>query len=161
MGFLASLFGASVNHIYAPVSGNALPLNQVQDPAFATGLLGKGIAIIPAEGRIVAPCDATVDTLFDTAHAITLLCDFGAELLIHVGLDTVNLKGRHFIAHVQSGQKVKKGQLLIEFDLEAVKAEGYDPVTPVVICNSEIYRTISTYTGKQVSQGDAVIKVSL
>lgn len=160
MGFLSNLFGASVQHIYAPVSGTAIVLNQVQDPAFATGLLGKGIAIMPSDGKVVAPCDATVDTLFDTAHAVTLISDFGAEILIHIGLDTVNLKGKFYTAHVQNGQQVKKGQLLIEFDLDAIKAEGYDTVTPMVICNSEHYRTISTYTGKQVSRGDAVIKVS-
>ncbi len=160
MGFLSNLFGTSVQHIYAPVSGTAIVLNQVQDPAFATGLLGKGIAIMPSDGKVVAPCDATVDMLFDTAHAVTLISDFGAEILIHIGLDTVNLKGKFYTAHVQNGQQVKKGQLLIEFDLDAIKAEGYDTVTPMVICNSEHYRTISTYTGKPVSRGDAVIKVS-
>lgn len=160
MGLLGKLFGTSVKYIYAPVSGMAIPLNQVADPAFATGLLGKGLAIRPSEGAIVAPCDATIDMLFDTGHAVTLISDFGAEILIHVGLDTVSLKGKHFTPRVEKGQQVKKGQLLIEFDLSAIKAEGFDTITPVVICNSEHYRSISTHTGKPVRTGEAVIKVS-
>lgn len=160
MGFFANLFGGAAGCICAPVTGASIPLSQVADPAFAAGLLGKGVAILPTEGRIVAPCDGTVDMLFDTAHAITLISDFGAEILIHVGLDTVNLKGRHYTAHTKNGESVKKGQLLMEFDLNAIKAEGYDTVTPIVICNSEIYKTVSTYTGKPVTAGEAVIKVS-
>ena len=160
MGFLAKLFGVSMCYIGAPVAGNAVALHQVSDPAFATGLLGKGVAIEPSEGRIVAPCDATVDMVFDTAHAVTLKNDYGTEILIHVGLDTVNLKGKYYTAHVKAGDTVKKGQLLIEFDLRAIQKAGYDTITPVVICNSDAYRTISTHTGKPVAAGEAVIKVS-
>lgn len=160
MGFFGKLFGTSVCYIGAPVAGNAVALHQVDDPAFAAGLLGKGVAIEPSEGRIVAPCDGKVDMIFETAHAVTLTNDYGTEILIHVGLDTVNLKGKHYTAHVKGGETVKKGQLLIEFDLQAIKEAGYDTITPVVICNSDAYRTISTHSGKPVVAGEAVIKVS-
>ena len=160
MRFLAKLFGTFLYYIGAPVSGNAIPLREVNDPAFAAGLLGKGIAIEPAEGNIYAPCNARVDMLFDTAHALTLISEHGTEILIHIGLDTVNLKGAHYKAHVKNGDHVKKGQLLIEFDLQAIKNAGYDTITPVVICNSDQYRTISTHTGKPVIAGESVIKVS-
>lgn len=160
MGFLGKLFGVSVCCIGAPVGGVAVALQQVNDPAFAAGLLGKGVAIVPSEGRIIAPCNAKVDMLFETAHAVTLISDNGAEILIHIGLDTVNLKGKHYTAHVKNGEQVKKGQLLIEFDLQAIKEAGYDTITPVVICNAEQYRTISTHTGKPVAAGEDVIKVS-
>lgn len=160
MGFISRLFGVSSDTVCAPVSGTAVPLNQVKDPAFATGLIGKGIAIKPSQGRIVAPCNATVDMMFETGHAVSLISDFGAEILVHVGIDTVNLKGEHFTAHVKSGDKVKKGQLLLEFDLQAIKKAGYDTVTPVVICNSDVYQTFRTYTGSAVTVGDAIIKMS-
>ena len=160
MGFLAKLFGTALCYIGAPVSGNAMPLHQVSDPAFAAGLLGKGIAIEPTEGRIVAPCNGRVDMIFETGHGVTLISGPGTEILTHVGLDTVNLKGKYYITHVKNGDQVKKGQLLIEFDLQAIKDAGYDTITPVVICNSEQYRTISTHTGKAVTAGEAVIRVS-
>lgn len=160
MGFFGKLFGTSLHYIGAPVSGTAIALHEVNDPAFAAGLLGKGMAIRPDTGKITAPCDARVDMLFETAHAVTLVTGFGAEILIHVGLDTVNLKGRHYTPHVSAGDQVKKGQLLLEFDLQAIKDAGYDTVTPIVICNSDAYRTISTHTGVQVHAGEAVIKLS-
>ena len=160
MGFLAKLFGIFLCYIGAPVKGISLPLHNVNDPAFAAGLLGKGVAIEPTEGRVIAPCNARVDMLFETAHAVTLLSEYGTEILIHIGLDTVNLKGKYYTAHVKNGDQVKKGQLLIEFDLQAIKAAGYDTITPVVICNSSQYRTISTRTGKPVEAGEAVIKVA-
>ena len=160
MGFISRLFGLSSDSICAPVSGKAVSLRKVGDPAFATGLVGKGIAIEPSHGRIAAPCNGIVDMMFETGHAVSLISDSGAEILIHIGIDTVNLKGKHFTAHVKSGDKVKKGQLLLEFDLEAIKKEGYDAVTPVVVCNSDIYRTFQTYSGSHVTVGDPIIKVS-
>ena len=160
MGLLGKLFGISLHYIGAPVSGKAIPLHEVNDPAFAAGLLGKGIAIQPVVGSVFAPCDAKVDMLFETGHAVTLVTDFGAEILIHIGLDTVNLKGKYYTPQVKTGDTVKKGQLLIEFDLQAIKDAGYDSVTPMVICNSADYRTISTHTGVQVRAGEAVVKLS-
>lgn len=160
MGILSKLFGTFLCYIGSPVKGIAVPLHDVNDPAFAAGLLGKGVAIVPAEGRVTAPCNGRVDMLFETAHAVSLLSESGTEILIHIGLDTVNLKGKYYTAYVKNGDQVKKGQLLIEFDLQAIKAAGYDVITPVVICNSDQYRTISTHTGKPVEAGEPVIKVS-
>ena len=160
MGFFSNLFGQTNFRIGAPVGGKAVSLGQVNDPAFASALLGNGIAIEPSEGKIVAPCDATVDTIFQTGHAVSLICDFGAEILIHVGLDTVNLKGKHYRAHVRTGEKVKKGQLLITFDLQAIKEDGYDVITPVVVCNSNIYKTFTARTGQCVRAGDTIIELS-
>lgn len=160
MGFFQKLFAKSVDTLYAPMAGSALPLRQVPDPAFAEEMLGKGIAIEPAEGKVYAPCDATVDMMFQTGHAVSLITDFGAEVLIHVGLETVNLKGRYFTVHVANGQKVRKGDLLMEFDIDAVKAAGYRVITPMLVCNSSNFGLFKTSTGKSVDNDDAVIELS-
>lgn len=159
MGFLSKLLGKKLDEIGAPVAGEAIASSEVNDPTFAEEMLGKGMAIKPASGRVVAPCDATVDMMFETGHAVSLTADNGAELLIHVGIDTVNLQGKHFTVHAAAGEKVKKGQLLIEFDREAIAAEGYDTVTPVVLCNSDDFATVEAVTGKTVAEGDAVLKI--
>jgi len=160
MGIFQKLFGKSTSSICAPVAGKAVPISQVSDPTFGEEILGKGIAIEPASGKVVAPCDATVDMMFDTGHAVSLVADFGAEILIHVGLDTVNLQGKHYTVHAKNGQKVKKGDLLMEFDVEAIKAEGYDVITPVVICNSGDYNTFNTFVDKTVAEGDVIIELA-
>ena len=117
MGFFDKLFGKKLEGIYAPIAGKAVAITEVPDPTFAEGMLGNGIAIEPADGKVYAPCDATVDMMFDTGHAVSLVTESGAEILIHVGLETVGLEGKPFTVHVQNGDKVKKGQLLIEADL--------------------------------------------
>jgi len=160
MGFFKKLFGKPMNEFYAPVVGNAVPVSQVPDPTFAEELLGKGIAIEPAEGKVYAPCDATVDMMFETGHAVSLVADCGAEVLIHVGLDTVTLKGKHFTIHTANGAKVKKGDLLIEFDVEAIKAEGFNVITPMLICNSGDYGTFKASVGKAVTNADVVIELA-
>ncbi len=160
MGIFKKLFGKPMDELCAPVAGNAVPVSQVPDPTFAEELLGKGIAIEPTEGRILAPCDATVDMMFETGHAISLVADFGAELLIHVGLETVSLKGEHFTIHCANGDKVKKGDLLIEFDLEAIKAAGFNTITPMLVCNSADYSTFKTNVNKPVTNNDVVIELS-
>ena len=157
MGFFKKLFGKPMNEFTAPVAGKAVPVSQVPDPTFAEELLGKGIAIEPTEGKVYAPCDATVDMMFETGHAVSLVADCGAEVLIHVGLETVTLKGKHFTIHAANGDKVKKGDLLIEFDLEAIKAEGFNTITPMLVCNSGDYGTFETYIDKPVTSADAVI----
>jgi len=157
MGFFKKLFGKKLDQIAAPVAGQAVPVSQVPDPTFGEEILGKGIAILPSEGKVYAPCDATVDMMFTTGHAVSLVADFGAEILIHVGLETVNLAGEHFTVHCANGDKVKKGDLLIEMDLDAIKAAGYNTITPVVICNSGDYETFETYVDKAVTNADAVI----
>ncbi len=160
MGFFQKLFGKEKNVLCAPVAGEAVALSEVNDPTFAMELVGKGIAVRPTEGKIVAPCAGTVDMVFDTGHAITLIADCGAEILIHVGLDTVNLKGEHYTVKAASGQKVAKGDLLIEFDREAIAAAGYDTVTPMVVCNPDQFSKFETHTGKQVAAGDVVIELA-
>ncbi|MEC5319803.1 PTS beta-glucoside transporter subunit IIABC [Brenneria populi subsp. brevivirga] len=125
--------------IGSPIAGESYPLEQVGDQTFASGLLGKGIAIKPQCGRVVSPVDGTVASLFKTNHAIGLASDDGAEILIHVGIDTVKLNGQHFIAHVKAGDRVKRGDLLVEFDFQAIEAAGYDTTTPVIITNGEDY----------------------
>ena len=160
MGFFDKLFGKKVDALCAPIAGKAVPVTEVPDPTFAEGMLGNGIAIIPTDGKVCAPCDATVDMMFTTGHAVSLVADFGAEILIHVGLETVGLEGKPFTIHVQNGDKVKKGQLLMEVDLEAVKAAGLNTITPMLICNTDDYSTFNTKTGKDVTTDDVVIELA-
>ena len=160
MGFFKKLFGKSMDALCAPVAGKAVPVNEVPDPTFAEGMLGNGIAIEPSEGKVYAPCDATVDTMFETGHAVSLTTDFGAEVLIHVGLETVTLKGQHFTVCCKNGDKVKKGDLLIEFDLEAIKAAGFNTITPMLVCNSDDFGTFNTSVGKAVTNADTVIELA-
>ena len=160
MGFFKKLFGKALDELCAPVAGNAVPVSQVPDPTFAEELLGKGIAIIPTEGKVYAPCNATVDTMFETGHAVSLVADCGAEILIHVGLETVGLEGKPFKIHVANGDKVKKGQLMIEADLEMIKAAGLPVITPMLICNTDDYTTFNTTTGKDVTNADVVIELA-
>ena len=165
MGFFSKLFGKNEekfdpNHLYAPMAGAAVPVTEVPDPTFAEGLLGDGIAIIPTDGKVYAPCDATVEMMFTTGHAVSLSNAAGAEILIHVGLETVGLEGKPFKVHVASGDKVKKGQLLMEVDLDAVKAAGLPIITPMVICNTDEYPTFKTMVGKDVTNDDVVIALA-
>ena len=139
-GKLKNLFGGDSGiEITAPVAGKVVALEDVPDPTFAQGILGPGIAIEPAEGRIVAPADGTVDVMFETGHAVSMTTADGAELLIHVGIDTVQLEGKHYKACCKAGQQVKKGDVLIEFDPAAIKAEGYQIVTPILVCNPDAF----------------------
>ena len=148
MGFFSKLFSkgekVNANGIYAPIAGKAVAITEVPDPTFAEGMLGNGIAIEPTDGKVYAPCDATVDMMFSTGHAVSLVAANGAEILIHVGLETVGLEGKPFTIHVQNGDTVKRGDLLMEADLEAIKAAGLNTITPVVICNSDEYAKIET-----------------
>ena len=164
MGLFDKLFGkkeeaVNPNHIFAPMAGQTVPVAEVPDPTFAQGLLGEGIAIIPADGKVYAPCNATVDTMFETGHACGLVAENGAEILIHVGLETVGLGGKCFKVHVKNGQKVKKGQLLMEVDLAAVKAAGLNTITPMLVCNSDDFGTFNTTVGKDVTNADVVIEL--
>ena len=160
MGFFKKLFGKKTNDLCAPMAGKAVPITQVPDPTFAELMLGNGIAIEPAEGTVYAPCDATVAMMFSTGHAVSLEADCGAEILIHVGLETVGLEGKPFTIHVADGDKVKKGQLMIEVDLEAVKAAGLPTITPMVICNTDEFPTFNTLVGKDVTNEDVVIELA-
>ena len=144
----------------APAKGKAVPLSEVNDPTFSEGMLGQGVAVIPSEGKIYAPIDGEVGMVFETLHAVSLTADCGAEVLIHVGLDTVKMNGDGFVGHVQAGDKVKKGDLLLEVDLEKVKAAGYDTITPMLICNTDDYASVEGLSGKDVQPGDDVIKIT-
>ena len=142
--------------LYAPMKGSAVPLAQVPDPAFSGEMLGKGIAIVPQEGKVFAPCDGSVDTVFSTGHALTLLAPWGGEILIHVGLETVTLADDVFTPHVAAGQQVKRGQLLLEADLEAIRAAGRNPITPVLLCN---WREFSDF--RILSLGEATAETAV
>ena len=145
--------------VYAPIKGEAVELKEVSDPTFAEEILGKGVAIRPAEGKVYAPVDGEISTLFETKHAIGITGNRGVELLIHVGLDTVKLEGKYFTAHVASGQKVTKGQLLLEFDMEAIQKEGYEIITPVIVSNTDDSASVTGVTGQMVAVGDELLQV--
>lgn len=144
----------------APAKGVAVPIQEVSDPTFGEEILGKGVAVKPEEGKVYAPADGEITLLFDTLHAVSITTEEGAEVLIHIGLDTVALKGEHFEAHVKTGDKVKKGDLLITVDLEQVKALGYDVITPMVICNTDEFAIVNAVTGSSVVPGDTVLELT-
>lgn len=150
----------SANDILAPMSGSVIALDQVPDSTFASGLLGRGVAIIPAVGKVIAPFPGEVASLFQTKHAIGLQSDSGIELLIHVGIDTVKLDGVPFTAHVKEGDRVQAGDLLIEFDRQAILDAGYDLATPIIISNSDDYREIDTVVPSAVEAGQPLLSVS-
>lgn len=145
--------------VSAPVSGICIPLSEVNDAVFSQKILGDGAAIIPSEGKVYAPVNGTVSTVFDTKHAIGLLSEDGVELLIHIGIDTVNLEGKYFTAHVESGQKIRKGDLLVSFDQEMIQKAGYDTVTPVLITNTAEFHSIHTDASGNVKAGDVLLTV--
>lgn len=143
----------------SPAKGRVIPLKEVSDPTFAQEMLGKGVAVIPAEGKIYAPCDGRVTMLFNTLHAVSVVPDYGAEILIHVGIDTVNMKGEGFTAHVSVDDEVKKGDLLLTVDLDQVKAAGYDTATMMVVCNTANYASVEADAPKDAAAGDDVLTI--
>lgn len=143
--------------ISSPMSGKVLPLTETEDEAFSGELLGKGVAIVPLNGDVVAPCSGTVITLFPTKHAIGIVSENGAEVLIHLGLNTVQLEGKHFTAHVEAGDKVVKGQLLVSCDLDAIEKAGYSMVSPVVITNTSDYLDIVPMATDAVNKEDELL----
>jgi PTS system beta-glucosides-specific IIC component len=143
-------------HILSPLDGTVVPLSETPDAAFAEGALGQGVAIKPRSGALYAPFDATVVAAFPTGHAIGLRHADGAEVLIHIGIDTVKLAGEHFDLKVTSGQQVKAGDLLVEFDIPAITAAGYDLTTPVIVTNPDLYPTIGTPASGPVAHGDSL-----
>lgn len=144
----------------APVAGELVSIKEVSDPTFGEEIVGKGVAVIPSDNRICAPVDGKVATVFPTGHAVAVVGGDGEEILIHVGLDTVQLNGKFFTIHVEADQEVKKGDLLLEADLEQIKAAGYDIITPVVICNPDEFADIQAETPGRVSVGDDILRLN-
>lgn len=144
--------------VYSPLNGEVVLMQDVPDETFAAEVLGKGAAVEPSEGRVVAPADATVETLFDTHHAIGLTLDNGMEILIHVGINTVELGGEGYEAHVAEGDKVKRGQTLITFDKALIQSKGYKTVTPVIITNADDYEEINTAASGSIGLLDKLLE---
>ena len=143
----------------AHMNGTVVPMAEVQDEAFSNCILGDGVAVEPSEGKLYAPADGEVDNLFDTHHAIGLVTEDGVEILLHIGINTVELGGKHFEAHVEVGQKVKKGDLLISFDMEAIQAAGYLLTTPMIICNTEDYQSVAPIAEGAITAGTDLLEV--
>lgn len=154
-----NLFKKKKIQIGSPCQGEVIALNTVNDPTFAQEMIGKGIAVKPTDGKIYSPVNGTVSMIFPTLHAVGLQSEEGVELLVHVGIDTVNLKGEGFKGHVQMGDTVKMGDLLLEADLDAIKNAGYDTVIPVVVTNTPDFKSIEGGTGKSVQPKDTIMEI--
>lgn len=146
--------------IMSPLSGKLVALSDINDDVFSQGLLGQGVAIIPDKGEVVAPVSGEIITFLESKHAVGIRTDNGLELLIHVGLDTVNLNGKHFTGHIKPGDRVSAGDRLISFDLHEIMRLGYDPITPVVIINSDDYASVVCTAPQPLAQLDTIIKVN-
>ena len=146
--------------IVMPLKGQLIALEAVDDKVFSSGVVGQGVAILPEEGALYSPVDGYVAHTFESGHAIGLRSDAGAEILIHIGIDTVQLQGEHFTLHVEEGQRIAAGQLLIEFDIEAIQQAGYQLVTPVVITNVEAYQRVAPLPVKQQQPGEQIIMLT-
>lgn len=153
-------FSVKKEVISSPLAGEVKPLSEIKDAAFASGALGKGAAIDPVEGKLVAPVSGTVTTLFPTKHAIGITSDQGAEILIHIGMNTVQLEGKFFTAHTTQGARVEKGQLLIEFDIQGIQSEGYNLATPVVITNTDQYQDVIETKETQIKIGEPLLTLT-
>ena len=145
--------------ITSPVEGKVIPLTEVKDPTFSQEILGKGAAIIPEKGVVYAPFDGKVDAVFETGHALGLVSEDGVELLVHVGIDTVNLKGKHFTPKKKSRDTMKKGDILLEFDIDKIKADGYDVTTPIIISNTEQFAKVKACEDKVVTKESKLLSV--
>ncbi len=146
--------------VYAPISGDVKPLTECPDKLFSSGAMGQGFVIEPADGRVYAPCDGEVKNLFETLHALGITSDKGAELLLHIGMDTVDLHALGFTAHCKTGDKVKKGDLLIEFDIPMIKAKNLPVTTPVIITNGDQYSLMMLKKMGTVEHGDEVMDLT-
>ena len=145
--------------ITSPLEGKVIPLTEVKDPTFSQEILGKGAAIIPEKGVVYAPFDGKVDAVFETGHALGLVSEDGVELLVHVGIDTVNLKGKYFTPKKKSGDTMKKGDILLEFDIDKIKADGYDVTTPIIISNTEQFAKVKACEDKVVTKESKLLSV--
>lgn len=149
-----------VLNIAAPLSGLAVALTDVPDETFAGGHMGQGIAIEPAEGRLIAPFDGVVAHVVKTNHAVILEHASGLQLLLHIGIDTVSLKGSGFISHISSGDRVKAGQTLIEFDLAAISSAGYRTITPIIVTGNEVTPIADYHYGQVTAGKDSILTLA-
>ncbi|MEM1485574.1 beta-glucoside-specific PTS transporter subunit IIABC [Oscillospiraceae bacterium PP1C4] len=145
--------------VRSPVKGETVELKNVKDASFSSGVLGKGIAILPSEGKVVAPCDGIISNLFSTGHAMGITSDDGCQILIHVGIDTVRLNGKYFTKKVKQGDRVKKGDVILKFDIDAITKEGYSLITPVIITNCDEYFELVETTNKDVDYLEKLISI--
>lgn len=140
--------------------GRTIPMDEVNDQTFAQELLGPGIAIVPSNGTVVSPINGTIATVMDTKHAVCIQGEDGLELIVHAGLDTVELNGKYYQTYKEIGDQVKAGDVLLEFDLEEITKAGYDVTTPIVITNLGDYKITKCLTGQQVKAGEEVIRLT-
>lgn len=145
--------------LYSHLNGKIVNLEDVEDEAFSSKVLGDGIAVEPTEGKLYAPCDGKVDMVFDTKHAINLVSSEGCEILLHIGIDTVKLNGEFFEAHVSDGQEIHRGDLLITFDIDGIRNAGYKTTTPMIICNTDDYSEVSAAVSGSISAGEKIINI--
>lgn len=146
--------------LYAHMKGTVVPLEQISDEAFSQKVLGEGIAVEPSEGRLYAPCDGKIEMVFDTRHAVSMVSDDGAEILLHIGIDTVKLGGKFFEAHVSDGQSVRRGDLLVTFDIDGIRQAGYSTVTPMIVCSTESHDSVIPAAAGEVTPDDIAIKIN-
>lgn len=146
--------------ICAPIEGTVVSCEEINDLTFKQEMLGKSVAIRPTVGKVYAPADGKVEMMIETLHALSMTTAKGAEILIHVGIDTVALKGKHFKAYAKEGSIVKRGDLLMEFDIDAITAVGYEVISPVIICNSDDYTEVEKIVGKEVQIGETILKLT-
>lgn len=147
--------------IASPLTGKTVKMEDVKDNVFASKMMGDGIAVEPAEGIVYAPFDGNISVLFDTKHCVGIHGDNGCDILIHVGIDTVQLEGKYYEYHVEKDQKVKKGDILLEFDIDKIKAAGYDVTTPIIIVNTDNYTTMEMTTQANVEKGELLLTATV
>ena len=155
----AAAVPAGETEIASPMTGTVVKMEDVKDNVFASKMMGDGIAVLPSEGKVFAPFDGEINVTFPTGHAVGIHGKDGCDVLIHVGIDTVKLEGKGFRYHIQNGDKVKKGDLLLEFDIPLIKEAGYDVTTPVIIVNTDSYKEIIKTEAQTVQNGDDLLTV--
>ncbi len=145
--------------VTAPLDGAVVSMEKIPDEAFSSGVLGVCLGISPSDGKVYAPADGRIESVFSTKHAINLVLDGGGEVLIHMGLETVNLKGKHFSVLKQAGDRIKQGELLAQMDLAGIEQDGYSTLTPVVLCNNRDFSTVTLTEKKLVVHGDMLMEL--
>ncbi len=160
MGLFGKIFQVdSKKEVTSPTTGKVVKLSDVKDETFAQGILGDGIAVLPSKGGFVAPIDGVLESFFPTGHAFSITGDNGVELLVHIGFDTVELKGKYFTPHATQGQKVKQGDLLVEADLEKIVEAGYDITTPVIVLNGDSFKGIEKTQKTEIGTGEVLLSM--